>query len=56
MEAVVFFLAWLIDREAEQVFIYRANGTVSLAEDFRETLSGEDVLPGFELLPARPGA
>lgn len=49
-------LAWLIDREAEQVFIYRANGTVSLAEDFRETLSGEDVLPGFELLPARPGA
>jgi Uma2 family endonuclease len=33
-------LAWLIDRE---------NQTMSLKESFNETLSGEEVLPGFEL-------
>lgn len=42
-------LAWLIDRPAHQVFIYRANGTIALVESFDGILSGEEVLPGFEL-------
>lgn len=45
-------LGWLIDRENEQVFIYRSNGTIDLVESFEEQLSGEDVLPGFELILA----
>lgn len=43
-------LAWLIDPLAEQVSIYRANGEVEIFDD-PETVSGEDVLPGFELNP-----
>ena len=42
-------LAWLIDPLDENVFIYRSNGTISLVDSFTSTLSGEDVLPGFEL-------
>ncbi len=45
-------LGWLIDRENEQVFIYRANGTISLVDSFDQKLIGEDVLPGFELVLA----
>ncbi len=42
-------LGWLIDRENELVYIYRANGQNSVVKSFDETLSGEDVLPGFVL-------
>ena len=41
-------LSWLIDPKAETVFIYRIDGTVSKVEGFNHTLSGEDILPGFE--------
>ena len=41
-------LGWLIDPKTETVFIYRIDGTVSKVEGFDHTLSGEDVLPGFE--------
>lgn len=41
-------LGWLIDPKTETVFIYRIDGTVSKIEGFDNTLSGEEVLPGFE--------
>ena len=40
-------LAWLIAPKTATARIYRADGTVSVAKSFDETLSGEDVLPGF---------
>lgn len=43
-------LGWLIDPIEKQVSIYRANGEVEVFDD-PETISGEDVLPGFELHP-----
>lgn len=42
------WLGWLIDPENKQVTIYRENGDVEVLGD-PETVSGEDVLPGFEL-------
>lgn len=42
-------LGWLIDYSQEKVFIYRANGTINEVESFENTLSGEDILPHFEL-------
>jgi Uma2 family endonuclease len=42
-------LGWLVDRKKEQVFIYRADGSVTHRKTFAEPLAGEDVLPGFEL-------
>jgi Uma2 family endonuclease len=41
-------LGWLIDPQTENVHIYRLNGNHSI-QDFDEILSGEDVLPKFEL-------
>ena len=40
-------LAWLIDPKTETARIFRADGSVSVAKTFEETLNGEDVLPGF---------
>ncbi|WP_217278621.1 Uma2 family endonuclease [Hymenobacter sp. BRD67] len=40
-------LAWLLDPKAETARVYRADNSVSIAKSFEETLSGEDVLPGF---------
>lgn len=41
-------LAWLIDRKQRKVFIYRRNcGVAEL--DNPQTLTGEDILPGFVL-------
>ncbi|RZJ60768.1 MAG: Uma2 family endonuclease [Hymenobacter sp.] len=40
-------LAWLIDPKTETTRIFRSDGSVSVAKSFEETLSGEDVLPGF---------
>jgi Uma2 family endonuclease len=42
-------LAWLIDPEQQTAWVYRADGTVETIEDFHQCLSGEEVLPGFEL-------
>jgi Uma2 family endonuclease len=43
-------LAWLIDREEQKTYIYRANGTYGEETvTFNEVLSGENVLVGFIL-------
>jgi|GEM_PF-78375 Uma2 family endonuclease len=42
-------LGWLIDVANETVHVYRSNGTDSAVTGFNNKLSGEDVLPGFEL-------
>jgi len=39
-------LVWVIDPPREQVVVYRADGTVSVFV-MGETLSGEELLPGF---------
>jgi Uma2 family endonuclease len=41
-------LGWLVDVKAEKLWIYRQNGSVDLIEDFDYTITGEDVVPGFE--------
>ncbi len=41
-------LGWLIDTKGEKVYIYRLNGRHT-TQTFDEKLSGEDVLPKFEL-------
>lgn len=43
-------LGWLIDPIEKQVSIYRANGEVETLDD-PKSVSGEDVLPGFDLHP-----
>lgn len=40
-------LAWLLDPQRELARVFRADGSVSAPISFSETLSGEDVLPGF---------
>jgi Uma2 family endonuclease len=43
-------LAWLIDPYEEKAWVYRSNGSIDVVEKFTgKKLSGEDVLPGFEL-------
>ncbi len=42
-------LAWLINPENKTVFIFRKDGTVDKIKGFNNILSGEDVLPGFQL-------
>ena len=42
-------LAWLIDPIKEQVWIFRAGGAIEKVASFDIPLSGEEVLPGFEL-------
>lgn len=42
-------LAWLLDPASRTAWIYRPDGSVELVPDFTGKLSGEDVLPGFEL-------
>lgn len=42
-------LGWLIDPWAGTYAIYRADGSVEVVEEFSGTLSGEDVVVGFEL-------
>lgn len=41
-------LGWLINRQQQQVEIYRPNREVEILQT-PQTLSGEDVLPGFVL-------
>jgi Uma2 family endonuclease len=40
-------LAWLIDPFNAKAYIYRGDGSTGIVESFAESLSGEDVLPGF---------
>lgn len=40
-------LVWLLNPKNETARVFRADGSVSVANSFNETLSGEDVLPGF---------
>lgn len=42
-------LAWLINPEDQTVLIFRKDGTIDKVESFNKRLSGENVLPGFEL-------
>ena len=42
-------LAWLIDPESQQAWVYRADGSETHIPDFQQVLAGEEVLPGFEL-------
>ncbi|HXR82990.1 MAG TPA: Uma2 family endonuclease [Hanamia sp.] len=42
-------LAWLINPEDKTVSIYRKDGTIDKVTGFDKTISGEDLLPGFEL-------
>lgn len=42
-------LAWMINTKDEQVIIYRENGSIEIIENFDGSLSGEDVLEGFEM-------
>ena len=43
-------LAWLIDPYAEKAWVYRADGSIEVINGFvGNALSGEGVLPGFEL-------
>jgi Uma2 family endonuclease len=41
-------LAWMINPHRKETSIYRHNGEIE-SKGFHEALSGEDVLPGFEL-------
>ena len=42
-------LGWLINPKTETSIIYRADSSVEIITGFDKKLSGEDVLPGFEL-------
>jgi len=42
-------LAWLVNPYEKTTHIYREDSSVDLVEGFDKTLSGEHVLPGFEL-------
>ena len=42
-------LAWLIDPKNQVTYIHRADGSEQVVAGFDQVLSGEDVLPGFEL-------
>ncbi len=42
-------LAWLIDQENEKVFVYHSQFSFTVIEGFNKKISGEEVLPEFEL-------
>ncbi|MBC7919594.1 MAG: Uma2 family endonuclease [Ferruginibacter sp.] len=42
-------LAWLIDPDEEEVYVFRADGSQDEISGFDGVVSGETVLPGFEL-------
>ena len=42
-------LGWLVDPSQQQVWIYRANGTIDQVTSFEVELSGESVLPEFSM-------
>lgn len=42
-------LSWLIDTKNEYVYIYRIDGSKTTVNGFDNILSGENILPGFNL-------
>lgn len=42
-------LAWLIDLAEQKLYIYRKDSGADVIESFNKKVSGEEVLPGFEL-------
>lgn len=42
-------LAWLVDPIKKKAYVYKPNNPVLEVIDFEKKLSGEDLLPGFEL-------
>jgi Uma2 family endonuclease len=40
-------LAWLVDVDADKLWVYRADHSVELVTPLDRTITGEDVLPGF---------
>jgi hypothetical protein len=42
-------LAWLVDADAQTVYIYRPGAEVEVVQGFAGPLSGGEVLPGFSL-------
>ncbi len=42
-------LGWLIDPYDERVYVYKPEGLIEIVVGFDKKISGEDVLPGFEL-------
>jgi Uma2 family endonuclease len=46
-------LGWLIDPQAEKVYVYKPNITVSTISGFDNEIKGDDLLPGFKLSLAR---
>jgi Uma2 family endonuclease len=49
-------LGWLIDRHGQKVYIFRSGKPVEMTYSLDVVLSGEDVLPGFELNLKTPAA
>ncbi|OWY25395.1 Uma2 family endonuclease [Sphingobacteriales bacterium UPWRP_1] len=47
-------LAWLIDLSNRCCYVYRPNAAM-VTTGFDEPLSGEEVLPGFEIIPSQIG-
>lgn len=45
-------LAWLIDPAQETVYVYQPNQAVTTVQRFSSRISGEPILPGFELILA----
>lgn len=43
-------LAWLIDPDTEEAYVYKPGNPVREIKGFDNVLEGEDVLPGFKLL------
>jgi Uma2 family endonuclease len=41
-------LGWLIDTEAKKIYIYRPGMQLTIVR-FNDKVTGEDILPGFEL-------
>lgn len=41
-------LAWLVDVDADKLWVYRADGSIELISPLDRIITGEDVLPGFE--------
>ena len=42
-------LAWLLIPEKEEAHIYRNDGSIEIVKGFNNKLSGENILPGFEM-------
>lgn len=42
-------LAWLLDPASRTAWVYRPDGSIETVSGFDKKLSGEEVLPGFEL-------